>query len=63
MHAHRLSPVKGSVLPEPAELFDEVGEEVVLELTELGADWDSVDEPGVVDVVVDELVLLALVLW
>lgn len=63
MQAHRLSPVKGSVLP--AELFEEVVEagEVVLELTELGAAWDSVDELDVVEVVVVEpLVLLALVL-
>lgn len=49
----------------PAELFEEVVEagEVVLELTELGAAWDSVDELDVVEVVVVEpLVLLALVL-
>jgi hypothetical protein len=60
--------VKGSVLPdEPAELCEEVVlalcEEVVPELTELGADWESVDEFDVVDVVdVPVLVLLDAVL-
>jgi hypothetical protein len=63
MQAHRFRPVKGSVFPDPAELCEGVVEEVVLEPTELGADWESVDELGVVEVVVEALVPLALVLW
>jgi hypothetical protein len=76
MQAHRFSPVKGSVLlEEPAEPCEEVALDPCdeLELTELGADWDSVDEPeGVVlevvvlvdvPVLVPVLVLPDLALW
>jgi hypothetical protein len=65
MQAHRFNPVKGSVLPEePLELC----EEVVLELTEPGAVWDSLGELDVVEVVAEfvdvaVLVPLELVLW